>query len=542
MYRQVLDPLGALGLSALVAAVPLLTIFVLLGLFRTRAHVAGLAGLAVALVVAALVYRMPYDQAALAAVEGAAFGVFPIMWIVINAIWIHQLTFPRGHFHDLRRAFGLVSTDPRVQVLVIAFCFGALLEALAGFGAPVAITASMLTALGLSPLRTAGAALLANTAPVAFGAIAVPIITAGKLTGIPADTIGAMVGRQTPILALVVPFLLVALVDGRRGLRQTWPAAAVCGITFALAQFACSNFLSIELTDIVAALVSLLAVAALLRAWQPRGTEEARSSVLVEAAGGGPGAAVSTRVSPGRVLTAISPYLIIVAVFATAQVPAVAHALDAVTKKFTWPGLHVVSSAGKPVSAATFTFNWLATPGTLLVISGLVATVVLRVGWRTSLHEWWLTVRKLRMAILTVATVLALAYVMNLSGETTTIGTFVAGTGGLLAFLSPLLGWFGTAVTGSDTSSNALFASLQVAAGAKAGINPTLLVAANSSGGVLGKMISPQNLAIAAVAVNKEGEEGRLFRAAIRYSVPLVLALCLLVALQSLPVLDWMLP
>jgi lactate permease len=251
---------------------------------------------------------------------------------------------------------------------------------------------------------------------------------------------------------------------------------------------------------------------------------------------------VSTRVSPGRVLTAVSPYLVIIAVFSVAQIPPVATALETVTAKFTWPGLQVVSPAGKPVSAATFTFNWLSTPGTLLVISGLVTTLVLGVPWRRAAREWWLTVRKLRMAILTVATVLGLAYVMNLSGETTTIGTFAAGTGAFFAFLSPLLGWFGTAVTGSDTSSNALFASLQMAAGKSAAIDPTLLVSANSSGGVLGKMISPQNLSIASVAVNREGEEGRLFRSAIRYSAVLVLSLGLLVYLQSTPVLGWMLP
>lgn len=556
MFQQQLEPLGSLAVSALVALLPLVTIFVLLGVLRLRAHWAGLGALAVALVVAVVAFGMPVHMALLSATEGAAFGLFPIMWIVFAAIWLYQLTVVAGRFDDLRAAFNRVSDDMRVQAVVIAFCFGALIEALAGFGAPVAITGVMLVALGFPPIRAAVLVLLANTAPVAFGAIATPIITAGTLTGIPYTEIGALVGRQSPVLAAIVPLLLVLLVDGKRGVRQVWPVALVIGFAFAIAQYVSANFISVELTDILASLVSLIAVVAFLRVWQPAGSVESAREIRQEAAVGGGtgggadgGADVPDHELPDRPLTgrsvlmAFFPYLLVIVVFCLVNlIPPIKAAFAATNLSIPWPGLagQVLSPAGTPVAATTYSFGWLSSPGTLLLICGIITALVYRVAPGRAVRELGATFVKLGPAILTVAAVLALAYVMNLSGQTLTIGTWIAATGAFFAFLSPILGWLGTAVTGSDTSANALFATLQQAAGETAGIDPTLLVAANTSGGVVGKMISPQNLTIACTAVGLPGKEGDLFRKLVGWSLLLLLVMCVLVFLQSTPILGWM--
>jgi len=574
------DP-AALGDSllatALVSMLPLITVFVLLGVLRVKAHLAGLGGLAVAMVVAVAVFGMPFGATLLSASEGAAYGVFPIMWIVVTAIWLYQITVVSGRFEDLRTAFNLVSDDPRIQGIIIAFCFGGLLEALAGFGAPVAITGVMLVALGFPAMRAATVVLLANTAPVAFGAIGIPILTAGQLTGIDYNEIGAVVGRQTPLLAALVPLLLVFIIDGRRGIRQIWPAAAVTGVAFAVGQFVSSNYISVELTDIIASLVALAALVAFLRIWQPTGGEESRGDLAALAAeeerspsnGSAPDRCVASAgparpttaivpapvatLSPSRRMMAFLPYVLVIVVFSVAKLSAPIKEFLVGTGvngdfgtdiKIHWPGIDgsVLTMAGEPAAATVYTFSWLASPGTLLLLSGIVIAAIYKVRPTAAAREFGATVYKLRLAILTVASVLALAFVMNLSGQTITIGQWLAaGTGGFFAFLSPVLGWVGTAVTGSDTSSNALFANLQQSAAEGAGIDPTLLVAANTSGGVVGKMISPQNLTIAATAVGLVGKEADIFRSVVKWSLGLLLCLCLLVFLQS-TVLSWMLP
>jgi lactate permease len=549
MYRQVLDPVsGSLGLSAIFAALPLVVLFVLLGVLRITAWISALLALAVALIVATVVYPMPVGQAALAATLGAAFGFFPILWIVINAIWIYNMTVDTGHFDVLRRSFSRVSDDQRIQAIIIAFCFGALMEALGGFGTPVAISSVMLIALGFKPLRAAALALVANTAPVAFGALAVPITTLSTVTGLPVHDLGSMVGRQTPILAVVVPLVLVGIVDGRRGVREAWVPALVCGLAFAVAQYVTSNFISVPLTDIIAALFSAGAVVVLLRVWQPAAS--ALSMPVVRPVAGGaadePDPGFAARVahpdSRAEELRAYAPYLIIIAIFVIAQLHPVAHALDSVTRSFGWPGMHIQTAAGKTSTVTVFKFNWLTAAGTLMLISGVFTVLALRVSVPGALRAYGRTLRQLVWAIITVMTVLALAYVMNASGQTATLGNWMAGAGAAFAVLSPLLGWLGVAVTGSDTSSNSLFGALQVAAGTKAGLSTTLLAAANSSGGVLGKMISPQNLAIAAGAVGLAGKEGDIFRRVFGWSLLFVAGMCVLVYLQSTPVLSWMVP
>ncbi|HRC13561.1 MAG: L-lactate permease [Actinomycetales bacterium] len=568
-YKPDLAPVGgSLVASALIALIPLLTVFVTLGWLRWKAHWAGLTAVAVAILVAVLFYRMPAGLAVLSATEGAVFGLFPIMWIVFTAIVLYQITVVSGRFEDLRATFHLISDDPRIQAIIIAFCFGGLLEALAGFGAPVAITGVMLMALGFSPLRAAAVVLLANTAPVAFGAIGTPIITAGSLTKIPYTEIGAYVGHQTPFIAVFVPLLLVLMVDGKRGVRQTWPVAVVVGVAFAIAQWISATYISVELTDIIASLVGLAAAVVFLKFWKPVGKDEAHAALAVErerdlalvgggsGAGGGGGTAAQYAVSAneletrargltaGRITMALFPYLIVIAVFSVAKLVGPVKAWLATTDvKIPWPGLdgNVLTAAGTKNSSTIYTLPWLSGPGTSLLICSLITAVVYGVSmaaWGKELKD---TAYKMRFAFLTVASVLALAYVMNLSGQTITVGTWIAGTGAAFAFFSPILGWIGTAVTGSDTSANALFATLQQTAAKGAGLDPTLLVAANTSGGVVGKMISPQNLTIAATAVGLVGRESDIFRKVILWSVGLIIAMCLLVGLQS-TVLAWVLP
>jgi lactate permease len=556
VYNQVFDPVGdSLFASAIFAMLPLVTLFVLLGGLRWKAHWAALAALLVAILVAVIVYSMPVGMALSGAVEGAAFGLFPIMWIVWNAIWIYNMTERTGHFAVLRRSFERISDDERIQAIIIAFSFGALLEALAGFGTPVAITASMLVGLGVKPIKAASVALVANTAPVAFGAIAIPIIPLAGLTELPKDDLGAMVGRQTPFLALIVPLILVGMVDGMRGVRQTWPAALVGGVAFGVGKFACSNYLSVELTDIVASLMSVGALVLFLRVWQPseplraEGTGFARPAMAggstadaafeaeVRRREGGP----DHRDSPREQLIAYSPYLIIIAIFAIAQWnPIKTWMADNGIISFDWPGLDIQNPAGEAPTAATYNFNWLPAAGTLLLIAGLLSMLVLRMSPGRALKIYGETLDQLKWATLTVATVLGLAYVLNLSGQTITIGQWIAGAGSVLPFLSPIIGWLGVAVTGSDTSSNSLFGVLQVTAAKDAGFDPVLLAAANSSGGVMGKMVSPQNLAIGAAAVGLAGLEGDLFRKVIGWSLGLLLIMCVLVYLQSTDVLSWM--
>uniref|UniRef100_UPI003B3B462D L-lactate permease n=1 Tax=Brevibacterium sediminis TaxID=1857024 RepID=UPI003B3B462D len=395
--------------------------------------------------------------------------------------------------------------------------------------------------------------------PVAFGAIAIPIITAGTLTGIDYQDIGAMVGHQTPFLAAVVPLFLVLLVDGRRGLKQIWPLALVVGIAFGLAQYVSATFLSVELTDIIASLVGLAAVVIMLRFWKPKGGQDALDRMADEREhegadapdAGGASAAVATDVKKetapltgSRVVLALFPYLLVIVLFSVAKlVPVINNWLASTDVKIPWPGLdgNILNAAGEVSTSTVYNFQWLSSPGTLLLISGIIVAIVYKMSAKDAVDVFIVNVVKMKFSILTVGSVLALAYVMNLSGQTITIGTWIAGTGAFFAFLSPILGWLGTAVTGSDTSANALFATLQQTAAHEAGLNPLLLVGANSSGGVLGKMVSPQNLTIAATAVGLLGKEASILRRVIGWSLGMLVAMCLLVGLQS-TVLSWMVP
>ncbi|CAG9192493.1 L-lactate permease [Paraburkholderia tropica] len=587
MYTQIFDPVAhSVAASAAFAALPLLTLFVLLGVLRLPARWAALASLIVSMIVAALVYGMPGGQVVSGALEGAAIGFFPIIWIGINAIWLFKLTQASGHADVLRRALAHVSPDQRVQAVLIAFCFGALLEALAGGGAPVAICAVLLISLGVEPIKAATVCLLADTSPVAFGALGLPITVLAKITRLPVHDISVMVGRQAPLLSLFIPLMLVFILDGRRGLKEVWPLAAVAGFAFAFAQFAGSMVLPVELVDIVAALFCAGASIAFLRAWSPAvlrsdlaaasGGARNKSDARGENAGGaglqggalampmtGGGASFEAaakrdardarnaqrhaftdtpRDSTAEVLRALAPYAAVILVVAATQIGFVAHAMGALTSAFAWPGLHVVDPKGAAVSAVNAKFEWLLSAGSIVLIAGALSVPLLKLDVRTAARTYVKNLHELRWAVFTVCCVVGVAYIMNLSGQIVTLGIWAARAGTAFAPVSPVLGWFATALTGSDTSANALFGMLQLTTAHHTGLSDILLTAANTSGGVVGKAISPQNLAVGAVAVGLVGREGMLFRRVAGWTVLMIAALSLLVWAQSTPLLGWMVP
>lgn len=534
MYQQVYDPVAhSLGLTAIFAAIPLTLMFVMLGVFKRSPQLSALTSLVACFAVATLVYPMPFGVAVNSGVFGVAFAIMTIGWILINAMWIYNMTVETGHFAILRESFGHVSNDLRIQAIIVAFCFGALIEALAGSGVPIAICSAMLVAIGFDPVRAAVMALVADTAPVAFGALAVPITTLHFVTDQPYATLGAMVGRQCPVIGFFVPFVLVFIVDGARGLRVTWPAALVCGLAFALAQFVVSNFISPQLADVVAALVSAGAVVLLTRVWSPASPLTVSVARIERAASG------------RETLLAYAPYIFIVIIFSLAQVPAIASLLNYGVFKFAWPGLDLtqVNDAGAVTKInTTFTVNYLPVAGTLLLISGFLTMIALRVRPGTALQIFGKSLVQVRWALATIFMILAIAFIMNWSGQTTTLGRFLAGAGAAYALISPIVGWVGVVVTGSDNSTNALFGHLQVVAAKATGLSPVLLAASNTTGGVLGKMLSPQSIAIGAAAVGLIGREGDIFRSVFGWAVGLLAALCVFVYLQSTPILGWMVP
>jgi len=564
VFTQPLAPIaGSLALSALLAALPLILLFLLLGVFKVKAWLSALIGLASSIAVAIIGWGMPAAMAFSATAEGAFYGAFPIMWILVNAIWVYQLSVITGWFESLGQLIRSISDDQRVLAILIAFCFGALMEALAGFGAPVAISAAMLMAAGMKPVKSAVVSLLANTAPVAFGAMGAPIIA---LSGAVSSThpeltthvLSQMAGRQTPFVAAIVPLVLVFLVDGWRGVRQTWPVALTAGVVFGIAQFITANFITVEITDVVASLVTIAVVLVMLRFWKPSNPLPLDHSVVpdeeAEALKSGKLAHYPEITATGarRIWGAIAPYAIIIIVFSISQIPAVKTWLLSIGQvKFPWPGLNavgedgkmastVLNAAGKPV-ATIFTFDHLRATGTLLLLSGIITCFVYKVKAKDAVQAYVTTIKQLKFTIVTVLSVLALAYVMNLSGQTASLGNALAAVGSAFAIMSPVIGWVGVAITGSDTSANALFGLLQVTAAEKAGLNPVLMAAANSSGGVMGKMISPQNLAVAAAAVGMIHREGDIFRKVVLWSLGLLAYFTILVVLQAGP-LSWMVP
>ena len=566
-WLQNYDPAGNLAISALVAVIPVVFFFFALAVRRMKGHVAGSITVGLSLLIAVLFYGMPVDMALASAGYGFLYGLWPIAWIIVCSVFLYKITVKTGQFDVIRASILSVTDDQRLQMLLVGFAFGAFLEGAAGFGAPVAITAALLVGLGFNPLYAAGLCLIANTAPVAFGAMGIPIIVAGQVTGLDAMNIGAMAGRQLPLLSLAVPFWLVFMMDGTRGVKETWPAALVAGGSFAVTQYVTSNFIGPELPDITSALVSLASLTALLKVWQPASAKAGGRSAISMGGGtaamstfGGSaanGAAPSTRkASPyttAQTVRAWAPFGILTAVVTVWSLPQFkalfngTGALANTVLKFHVPYLDKMVMKMTPIVSApkayeaVFKLDLLSAVGTAILLSALISMALLRFKPMAGVRALADTVVELRRPIMSIGLVLAFAFVANYSGMSSTLALVLAGTGAAFPFFSPFLGWLGVFLTGSDTSSNALFCSLQATTAQQVGVPDTLLVAANTTGGVTGKMISPQSIAVACAATGLVGEEAHLFRFTVKHSLFFAAIVGVITALQAYW-LTWMVP
>jgi len=528
-YQPVMD---SLGWSTLVAALPILVPLLLIGVLRKPAWIAGLAGLATAFVVSIGAYGMPAKLAVSSATMGASFGLLPIGWIVYWAVVLYRITEETGKFAIIKDSIGGLTTDRRLQAILIAFALGAFIEGAAGFGTPVAVAAAMLTGLGFSPYYAAGICLLANTAPVAFGSIGVPVVTLAGTTGISELELSSWVGRLCAPISVLIPAYLVMVMGGWRGLKGVLPAALVCGLCFASVQLTVSNFVGPQLVDILAALTAIVGLVVLFKFWKPKDNfvlaGEHQAATLPQKHGFGP------------TLLAWSPYLFLVFFVLIWGYPKTKAMLETTNFVFDWPGLHNQVERSAPMVAtpapyaARFTFNWLAAAGSACALATMAAALVLRVPLKNYIGILGRVAKQLAFSLLTMACVLALAYVMNYSGATVTLGKAFALTGLLFPFFSSILGWLGVFLTGSDTSSNALFGNLQVVTANSLGLNPALMAASNSAGGVMGKMISLTSIAVAVAATGMaRSEEARLFRFTVKHSVLLASVLGVLATLYA---------
>ena len=570
-WTQDYTPLGNLFFSALVAALPVVVLLGALAFFHVKAHIAALLGLVIALAIATLIYGMPAQMAGASALYGAAFGLLPIGWIVLNAIFVYDITVKTGKFEEVRHTIAGLAVDRRIQLLLIAFSFGAFIEGAAGFGTPIAICAAMLIGLGFRPLPAAGLSLIGNTAPVAFGAIGTPLITLASVTGLPLDQLSAMVGRQLPFFSVLVPFWLVAAMAGFRRTRDVWPACLTAGLSFAIVQFLVSNLHGPWLVDIVASIASILATVVLLRFWQPKETYRFDDDPPVEeerAAGRRPGPATG-ELSPGPGAAARSelpaasdrrqaflawlPWILLAVLVFLWGIPQVKSFLTDLSTtlhigtKINWPGLHLEVVRTPPVVAkdtpekAVYEFFPLSATGTALLITGILSGLALRLRPGEIGRVFLGTLHRVRFSLLTIAAMLAIGYVTRYGGLDASMGLAFAKTGKLFAFFSPLLGWLGVALTGSDTSSNALFGNLQQITAQRAGLSPVLTAAANSSGGVMAKMIDAQSIVVAGAATGQQRNEGEILRYGFWHAVVLGCLMGVLVFLQS-NLLSWMIP
>ncbi len=532
-WTQVYAPLGSLGLSALVASLPIIFFFIALAVLRMKGHVAGTITVAIALAIAVLVYQMPVDMAFAAAGYGFLYGLWPIAWIIVCSVFLYKVTVKTGQFDIIRASVLSITEDQRLQMLLVGFSFGAFLEGAAGFGAPVAITAALLVGLGFNPLYAAGLCLIANTAPVAFGAMGIPILVAGKVTGIDPFLIGKMAGHQLPLLSVIVPFWLVFMMDGFRGIRQTWPAILVAGLSFAVTQFFTASYVGPELPDITSALVSLICLTLFLKVWHPkenfRFANDGSTKGICVARSGKAGRTLGF--TGGQVFKAWSPFIILTAMVTVWSLKPFKMLFDkggplaGLVFKWEVPHLHNLVIKAAPIVAsakpyeAIYKLDILSATGTAILISALISIALLRMKPTEAARTFAEVVLELKRPIYSIGMVLAFAFVANYSGLSSTLALVLAGTGALFPFFSPFLGWLGVFLTGSDTSSNALFCSLQATTAHQIGVSDTLLVAANTTGGVTGKMISPQSIAVACAAVGLVGKESDLFRFTVKHSL-----------------------
>jgi lactate permease len=537
MWRHNYEPVaGSLGASAAVAAIPVVVLFVMLGVLRKPAWMSALAALGSALLVALGVYGMPVQLAAISTVYGAAYGVFPIAWVVFSSIMLYRLAVDTGKFEIIKDSVGSLTDDRRLQAMFIAFSFGAFIEGAAGFGAPVAVSGAMLAGLGFDPFYAAGICLLANTAPVAFGSIGIPVVTLANVTGIPVMPLSAMVGRLCAMISVVIPGYLVVVMAGPARALEVLPAILACGVSFAGMQFLVSNLVGPDLTDIMSSLTCIIVMVVVLKVWRP--------ARIMRLAGEQAATTAPPRHAIGEIVMAWSPYALLVLFVLAVGAPSIKNAIDArthamlpeffpksptVANGLFVPGLHNLITRVPPVTpkesqyAAVFTLNWLTASGTACFLATLAAAALLRVRPSRVVGIYAATFNQLKFAILTIASMLGLAYLMNYSGMTSTLGLALAASGKAFPFFSAVVGWLGVFLTGSDTSANALFGNLQVVTATALGLNPVLTASVNSAAGVMGKMISVQSIAVAVAATGMAAaDESRLFRFTIKHSVLLM--------------------
>jgi lactate permease len=583
-WVQTYDPLGNPWLSTLAAALPIFLLLTTLAILEWKAQWAALTGLATALIISVVVYGMPAKTALATAIYGALYGLFPIGWIILTAVFLYSLTVATGQFEIVKGSVARLSSDRRIQALLIAFSFGAFIEGAAGFGTPVAITAALLMGLGFTPLYAAGLALIANTSPVAFGAIGTPILTLGAVTGISPQLLSAMAGRQLPIVSLIVPAWLVVTMSGWRGLRGSWPAVAVCGGSFAIVQFWWSNYVGPELVDIMGGLVSLGCLALFCKIWKPAETWEFPPAAAAAAVRNAP-VPVTLNPEPAPatavVVRAWMPWVILslfVTAWGIAPVKAFLNGGPAGASRYLSsgvappphailspaidvPALHRMVFRDNPVEidhvdrqrmqdpaykakraeAARFNFNWLSATGTAILLAALVTVAFLRIPAVVVADTARSTLRRMRWPLVTIAFMLSLGFVTRYGGTDATLGLAFTRTGVLYPFFAPLLGWLGVALTGSDTSSNVLFGSLQKITAQQLGLSTVLITTANSTGGVMGKMIDAQSIVVSTAATNQEGEEGRILRFVFWHSIALAVIMGIIVMLQAYA-FPWVVP
>ncbi|MEG3128469.1 L-lactate permease [Pantoea cypripedii] len=549
VWQQNYDPLDNIWLSSLVAVIPIVFFFFALIKLKLKGYQAGTATVVLALLVALLLYGMPVGQALASVVYGFLYGLWPIAWIIVAAVFVYKISVKTGQFDIIRASILSITPDQRLQMLIVGFSFGAFLEGAAGFGAPVAITAALLVGLGFNPLYAAGLCLIVNTAPVAFGAMGIPIIVAGQVTGLDSFQIGQMAGRQLPFLTIIVLFWIMAIMDGWRGVKETWPAVMVAGGSFAIAQFLSSNFLGPELPDIISSLASLICLTLFLRRWKPvrifRFNDVGASLVDQNLA--------RQRYSAAQVIRAWMPFLFLTATVTLWSIPPFKALFAKGGALYDWvftvpvPLLHELVARMPPVVGsatpypALFKFDVVSATGTAILVAAVLSVIWLRMKPKAALETFGETLKELALPIYSIGMVLAFAFISNYSGLSATLALALAHTGDAFTFFSPFLGWLGVFLTGSDTSSNALFAALQATTAQQIGVSDVLLVAANTTGGVTGKMISPQSIAIACAAVGLVGKESDLFRFTVKHSLIFTCMVGVITTLQAY-VLTWMIP
>jgi lactate permease len=543
MWNQHYDPFGNATLSTIAAALPVVTLLLLIASNKVKAHIAAIVALLIANVIAIIVFTMPADMSLRATVLGAVTGFFPIGWIVLNVIFLYRLTVEKGVFATLQTTIGGVTTDRRLQLLLIAFSFGAFFEGASGFGTPVAVTGAILIGLGFSPLAASGLSLIANTAPVAYGALGTPIAGLASVTGFDPYILGAMVGRQLPFFSLIVPFWLIWAFAGWRGMMEIWPAILVCGVSFAVPQFLISNFINPWIVDIGASLISMACLIGFLRVWQPKQLWTSPAlRTRDDSAGTAPVKPITAGPPPSRaeVWAALTPWIIVCAVlliWGTGWFKALANPYT--TWNYPVPELHNMINKVPPVAArptpeaAVFSFTWLTYTGTGMLIAAIISGFIMGFTPGRLIKAYGETIKICAYSLITISAMLAIGTLTRLSGVDATLGLAFAGTGVLYPFFGTLLGWLGVALTGSDTASNVLFGNLQKITSEQLGLSPILMSAANSSGGVMGKMIDAQSIVVASTATNWFGHEGSILRFVFWHSIALACLVGGLVMLQA---------